>query len=456
MDKVSRILADNELQYLRELAEFVAIPSVSTDPAHAADVRRGVKWVANRLRKAGPVEVEIWETPRHPAVFGRWSGAPGAPTVLIYGHADVQPADPVELWDSPPFVLTERNGRLYGRGVSDDKASMLLPILAVEAFFLAKEKPPVNLRFLFEAEEEIGSVGLPELVRMRRDSLACDVVFSADGGMRGPEIPSITISSRGLAGLSFTVRGPAHDLHSGRHGGGVANPLHAAAELVASLHSDGKVAVEGFYDHVEQIDPALVNALERLSFDEKKYLADVGAPSGFGEPGYSTLARQWYRPTVEVNGFYGGYQGPGGKTVLPSEAHVKLTCRLVPNQNPRDVIERVRRHLERHCPPGVTLTIEDGPEGAPAYRVSPDNPAVRVASQTLTDIFGIAPEIVGMGGTIPIVTTFRDVLGVDTIFFSFSVADENIHAPNEFYRIERFRLGLQAWALLWRRMSQRE
>ncbi len=240
MDAVLKTLADNEALYLRDLADFVAIPSVSTDPAHAADVRRAAEWVAARLRKAGPIEVETWETPHHPAVFGHWNGAPGAPTVLIYGHCDVQPADPLDLWHSPPFVLTERNGRLYGRGVSDDKASMLLPILAAEAFFLAGENPPVNLRFLFEAEEEIGSVDLPDLVRQRRDALACDVALSADGGMWRPELPSITVSSRGLAGLSFTVRGPGHDLHSGRHGGGIANPLHAAAELVASLHENGK------------------------------------------------------------------------------------------------------------------------------------------------------------------------------------------------------------------------
>jgi acetylornithine deacetylase/succinyl-diaminopimelate desuccinylase-like protein len=454
MDAVLKILADNEKLYLSELVEFVGIPSVSTDPAHASDVRRAAEWVAQRLRKAGPIEVETWETPRHPAVFGRWNGAPGAPTVLVYGHVDVQPAEPLELWHSPPFVLNERNGKLYGRGVSDDKASMLQPILAAEAFFLAGEKPPVNLRFLFEAEEEIGSIDLPNLVRARRDALACNVVLSADGGMWRPDIPSINVSSRGLAALSFTVRGPRQDLHSGRHGGGVANPLHAAAELVASLHNDGRVAVKGFYDDVEEIEPARTKALERLTFDEKKYLAEIGAPAGFGEPGYSTLARQWYRPTLEVNGFYGGYQGPGSKTVLPSEAHVKLTCRLVPNQRPDDVIAKVRRHLEWHRPLGVTLSIEEGHESAKAYRVSPDGAAVRAASETLTEIFGMAPELVGMGGTIPIVTTFREVLGVDTVFFSFSTGDENIHAPNEFYRVERFRLGLQAWARLWRRLSQ--
>jgi acetylornithine deacetylase/succinyl-diaminopimelate desuccinylase-like protein len=454
MDAVLKVLADNHGFYLRDLAEFVAIPSVSTDPAHGSDVQRAAEWVAQRLRKAGPIEVERWETPHHPAVFGRWNGAPGAPTVLVYGHMDVQPPDPIELWHSPCFILTARNGRLYGRGVSDDKASMLLPILAAEAFFLAGEKPPVNLRFIFEAEEEIGSVNLPLLVRARRDALACDVVLSADGGMWRPEVPSITVSSRGLAGLSFTVRGPAKDLHSGRHGGGLANPLHAAAELVASLHDGGKVAVAGFYDDVEALDPALRKALDQLSFDEKKYLADVGASAGFGESGYSTLERQWYRPTIEVNGFYGGYQGPGGKTVLPSEAHVKLTCRLVPNQRPDDVIGKLRHHLEQHCGPGISLAIEETHDGAMAYRVSPDSPAMRAAADTLAQIFGMPPDFVGMGGTVPITTTFREVLGADTIFFSFSTADEDIHAPNEFYRPERFRMGLAAWVLIWRNLAK--
>jgi acetylornithine deacetylase/succinyl-diaminopimelate desuccinylase-like protein len=454
MDAVLKVLAENESMYLRELAEFVGIPSVSTDPAHAADVRRAAEWVAKRLRKAGLTEVETWETPHHPAVFGRWNIAPDAPTVLVYGHMDVQPADPVELWLSPPFVLTERNGRLYGRGVSDDKASMLLPILATEAFFLAGEKPPVNLRFLFEAEEEIGSVDLPDLVQARREALACDVVLSADGAMWRAEAPSVIVSSRGIAAVSFAVRGPRKDLHSGRHGGCVANPLHAAAELVASLHDDGRVAVEGFYDDVEPIGPALSQALERLTFDETKYLAEIGAPAGFGEPGYGTLARQWFRPTLEVNGFYGGYQGPGSKTVLPSEAHVKITCRLVPKQRPDDVVAKVRRHLERHCPPGVTLTFEEAQAGASAYRISPDSPFVSVAAETFTQVFGVAPDVVGIGGTVPIVTTFRDVLGADTVFFSFSTGDEDIHAPNEFYRPERFRLGLQAWARMWRNLAE--
>jgi acetylornithine deacetylase/succinyl-diaminopimelate desuccinylase-like protein len=452
-DPISQMLADNAARYLRELAELVAIPSVSTDPARAADVRRAVEWVAARLRRTGAVEVTVWETPRHPAVYGRWDGAPGAPTVLVYGHVDVQPADPIDAWDSPPFVLTERNGRLYGRGVSDDKASMLLPILAAEACFAAKRPPPVNLRFLIEAEEEIGSPSLADLVRTRRAALACDVVLSADGGMWRADVPTVTVSARGLASLDFAVRGARKDLHSGRHGGGVANPLHAAASLVASLHDGGRVAVEGFYDEVDEIEPPLLHALAGLPFDETQYLADVGAPAAFGEPGFGTLARQWYRPTIEVNGFYGGYQGPGRKTVLPGEAHVKLTCRLVPRQRPGDIIAKVRRHLAARCPPGVSVTIDDGDDGTEAYRVSPDSPFVRAAADTLAKVFGTPAAVVGMGDTVPIAALLRRSLGVDTVFFSFSTADEDIHAPNEFYRPERFRLGLQAWPQLWRAIA---
>jgi acetylornithine deacetylase/succinyl-diaminopimelate desuccinylase-like protein len=442
-------------QFAAELKEFVAIPSVSTDPEHALDVKRASDWVAARLRRAGPIHVETWSTPRHPAVFGRWDAGPGAPTVLIYGHCDVQPPDPLSAWHSPPFELTERNGLWYGRGVSDDKASMLLPILAAEACFASHEPPPVNLRFLFEAEEEIGSPNLAPLVRDQRDALACDVVISADGGMWRADKPSLNLSMRGLAALAFTVKGPAQDLHSGRHGGAIANPVHAAAALVASLHdANGRILVSGFYDDVEPIEPAAADALARLPFSESDYIAGVGAPAPFGEAGFTTLARQWYRPTLEVNGFGGGYQGPGSKTVLPSEAHVKITCRLVPKQKPEVIAEQVRAHLERHCPASVRLTFEDGHHGAPPYRVSAHNPYVKAAASTLTDVFGATPDLVGMGGTVPVVTVFRDALGVDTVFFSFSVGDENIHGPNEFYRPDRFRLGPRAWIKLWREITR--
>ncbi len=450
-DAVLALLAEGYDRSLELLRAFVAIPSVSTDPDRAGEVRRASRWVAERLEAIPELAVEVWDTPRHPAVYARWDAAgEDAPTVLVYGHMDVQPPDPLGAWRSPPFELTERDGKLYGRGVSDDKASMLIPILVAEAFSRAGERPPVNLRFLFESEEEIGSPSLGPLVRERAADLACDVVLSADGGMWRPDVPTLVTGARGMTTLEATVRGPAKDLHSGRHGGGVANPLHAAAELVASLHDGGRVAVAGFYDGAEPPDEAALATLESLPFDEAAYLAEVGAPAPFGEPGYGTLARQWYRPTLEINGLYGGYQGPGSKTVLPSEATLKISCRLVAGQDPDAVGAAVRRHLEEHCPPGVTLEIEGPGAGAPAYRVAPDHWAVRAAADTLERVFGTKPALVGMGGSVPITATFRDALAADTVFFSFSTGDEDIHAPNEFYRPERFRLGLEAWARLWR------
>lgn len=454
-DAVLSLLADGYDRSLELLRAFVAIPSVSTDPEHAGDVRRAALWVAERLEAIPELEVEVWDTPRHPAVYARWDAAgDDAPTVLVYGHMDVQPPEPLEAWHSPPFELTERGGRLYGRGVSDDKASMLIPILVAEAFALAGERPPVNLRFLFESEEEIGSPSLGPLVRERARALACDVVLSADGGMWRPDVPTLVTGARGMTTLEARVSGPGKDLHSGRHGGGVANPLHAAAALVASLHDGGRVAVAGFYDGAEPPDEAALAALGKLPFDEAAYLTEVGAPAAFGEPGYGTLARQWYRPTLEINGLYGGYQGPGSKTVLPSEATFKISCRLVPGQDPDTVGAAVRRHLEAHCPPAVTLEIDGPGAGAAAYRVADDHWAVRAAAGTLERVFGAAPALVGMGGSVPITATFREALAAETVFFSFSTGDEDIHAPNEFYRPERFRLGLEAWARLWRALPE--
>lgn len=441
--------------YREQLAEFVAIPTVSTDPAHAGDVRRGAEWVALRLQAAGPIRVEIVETGGHPAVLGRWDGAEGAPTFLVYGHLDVQPPDPLSAWASPPFELTEREGRWYARGVSDDKASMLIPILVAEAFF-AHGAPPVNLRFLFEAEEEVGSPHLAGVIRERRDALACDGVLSADGGMWRADVPSLTTSARGMAALEIVARGPGKDLHSGRHGGAIRNPVQALAELLATLHEDGRVAVEGFYDGVVPPSEDALAELADLPFDEEAYLREIGAPAPYGEPGYPTLARLWHRPTLELSGIGGGYQGAGVKTVLPSCAFAKITCRLVTGQDPRRVTDAIRAHLEANRPDGVDLDVTVEAAGAPAYAIPRDHPLLHAATAVLTGVFGRPPVQVGMGASVPIVTDFRDALGAETLFFSFSTADEDIHAPNEFYRPERFTLGLEAWARLWARLASGE
>lgn len=446
-------LASREAEHRAALAEFVAIPSVSTDPERADDVRRAAAWIETRLRALPQLAVERVETDRHPAVLARWDGAPGAPTVLVYGHMDVQPPGPLAAWDSPPFELTERDDRWYARGVSDDKASMLIPILVAEAFF-RHGTPPVNLRLLFEAEEEIGSPHLPNLVRQRAADLACDVVLSADGGMWRADLPGLTTSARGMTSLELLVRGPSKDLHSGRHGGAVQNPIHALAQIVASLHDDaGRVAVDGFYDGVHDPSEERLAELAALPFDEDAYLSAVGAPATYGEKGYGTLARQWLRPTLEVNGIGGGYQGPGTMTVLPSDAFAKITCRLVGDQDPDRVANAVEAHLRRACPAAVTIEVQRSELGAHAYVMPDDHPVLAAAEAVLREVFDAEPVRVGMGGSVPITATFKETLGADTLFFSFSTADEDIHAPNEFYRPERFRAGLAAWARLWTRLA---
>jgi acetylornithine deacetylase/succinyl-diaminopimelate desuccinylase-like protein len=443
-------LRTNHERILARLVEFASIPSVSTDPAHAGDIDRAARWVADEVAAAGPFSVRLLPTGGNPVVSAEWLGAPGRPTVLVYGHYDVQPPDPLEKWLTPPWTPTVRDGRLYARGVSDDKGPMLIPIAVAGAFFAAAGGPPVNLKFLFEGEEEVGSRHLEAFVREHRELLAADVVVSADGAMWRVDEPSLTVASRGLCGLELTLTGAAKDLHSGRHGGGVANPLHAMATLVASLHdAEGRVAVAGFYDEVRELRPDERAALAALPYDENAYLAQIGAPAPFGEPGYSTLERQWTRPTLEVNGMWGGYLGPGQKTVIPSEAHAKLTCRLVPDQDPNTVLAGVRRHLEAHVPPGTRLTVAVADHGTPAGRISADHPALAGAASAVEATYGVRPLIVRMGGTVPISALFQRHLGLATVFFSFSTADEDFHAPNEFFRIHRLHEGLEAWARYW-------
>jgi acetylornithine deacetylase/succinyl-diaminopimelate desuccinylase-like protein len=449
-ERVLAHLVSNHDRILAELVDFAAIPSVSTDPAHAADMRAAASWVARALAVAGPFTVRTIATPGNPVVYGEWLGATGALTVLVYGHYDVQPADPLEKWISPPFIPTLRDGRLYARGVSDDKGPMLIPIKVAESFFAVAGALPVNVKCMFEGEEEIGSPSLDAFIRDNAKMLAADVVLSADGAMWRIDEPSLTVSSRGLAGLELTLTAASKDLHSGRHGGGVANPLHAMARLIASLHApDGRVAVAGFYDRVRELTPSERADIASLPFDEARYLAQVGAPAAFGEPGYTTLERQWTRPTLEVNGMWGGYAGPGQKTVIPFEAHAKITCRLVPDQDPAEVVALVTRHLESHVPPGTRLTITPEDHGARAAHIEKDHFALAAADAALHAVYGVHPLIVRMGGTVPISELFQRHMGLDTVFFSFSTADEDYHAPNEFFRVHRLHEGLEAWARYW-------
>jgi acetylornithine deacetylase/succinyl-diaminopimelate desuccinylase-like protein len=447
-------LAANRDRVLADLVAFASIPSISADPAHAGDVYAAARWLAERLAAAGPFAVQILPTAHNPVVYAEWSGAPGAATILVYGHYDVQPVDPIDKWQSNPFVPAMREGRLYARGVSDDKGPVMIPIAVAEAFFKTSAALPLNVKCLFEGEEEIGSPSLPGFILEHAGRLRADVVISADGAMWRVDEPSLTVASRGLAGLEFTLTGAGKDLHSGRHGGAVANPLHAIAQLIASLHDEeGRVAVAGFYDDVRELPESEQAEIAALPFDEAAYLRQMGAPEAFGEPGYSTLERLWTRPTLEVNGMWGGYEGPGSKTVTPSEAHAKISCRLVPDQDPHKILSQLEAHLHSHLPKGVRLEIRPGDHASRPYRIAAGHPALALAAAALRDVYGVPPLLVRMGGSVPVCEAFKESLGLDTVFFSWSVADEDFHAPNEFFRIHRIGEGLAAWARLWERLG---
>lgn len=455
MSTVETQLLDRFEQHVEELKQYCAIPSVSTDPAYAPEVQRAARFVADRMARAGLERVEILPTEGHPAVVAEWCHAPGAPTVLVYGHYDVQPPDPVELWTSPPFEPTIRDGRLYARGASDDKGPSLIPILVAEAFLKQEGGLPVNLKFIYEGEEECGSTHLAALVAAEARRLAADVVLSADGAMWRPDLPTVTVASRGMLALEVELHGPGKDLHSGRHGGSAPNPLPALARLVATLHDEaGAVAVADFHEGITPPDPKLIEAIQASGFDPQGYFAMIGAAPPQPMPSAEDLlVRQWLQPTLELNGITGGYGGPGTKTVIPAKAGAKISCRLVAGQDPDRVFAAIEAHLEQHAPAGYRLEIRRHGPGSPAFALPADHPVLALTEGVLGELFGQPPLRVAMGATIPIGGVFRQILGIETVFFSFSTADEDYHSPNEFFRLERFRDGLVGWARLLPRLA---
>ena len=448
-------LKANVDRFVDELRTFVRIPSISTDPTFAGLVEEAARFVAARMEGAGLENVAILPTAGHPLVCADWLHAGDAPTVLVYGHYDVQPADPLEDWTSPPFEPEVRDDRLYGRGVSDDKGPMFIPVCVAEAFLQTAGRLPVNLKFVIEGEEEMGSAHLSEGVRRHRERLQADLVLSADGAQWRPDLVTVNVANRGIVTLNISLTTAAKDLHSGRYGGTVANAAHALARLVASFHYEtGRVAVAGFYDDVRAPTGSEREAMAAIPFDEAAYLTAVGAASPVGEPGYTTLERQWLRPTLEVNGLGSGYQGPGIKTVIPHIAEAKISCRLVPDQTPERILTMLERHCERHAPPGARLAFSDDGVGMPPASVREDHPALAVVEDVLEEVRGARPLRVRMGGSIPIGGIFRTELGIETVFLSFSTGDEDFHAPNEFFRLSSFRDGLEAWARCFERLGQ--
>ena len=433
--------------YLRELGEYVAVPSVSRN-ASGETMRAAAGWLAGQLAFAGG---HLEETDGHPVVRGDWLGAAGAPTVLVYGHYDVQPTGDLAEWVTPPFELTVAGDVVRGRGATDDKGPVYIVLKVAQAFLAQEGRLPLNVKFLFEGEEEIGSPHLPAFLRDHAAELACDLVISAGGAMWRPGEPSLALAAKGLVTWDIRVEGAAIDLHSGRYGGTVANPLHALSAIVASLHRpDGTVAVDGFHDGIPALSPQRRREIAAIGFDEAEYLRALGLAEGHGEAGYSTLERLWERPTLEVNGMAGG----GKYTVIPHVGVAHVSCRLVPDQDPDRVIQAIVAHVAAQDAPGVRVTVRADETRVPAYTIASGHPAIRAATAALESVYpGQRVLEAVVAGTLPATALFEEVLGVKTLFFSFSTADEKLHAPNEFLRIRRLREGMRAWEQLWRLLA---
>ncbi len=433
--------------YLAELAEFVAVPSVSRD-ADTDTMRAAAHWLARQLAFA---HGRVIETDGHPVVRGEWLAAAGAPTILVYGHYDVQPTGEVAEWITPPFELHTGGDIARGRGVTDDKGPVFIVLKTAQAFLAQEGGLPLNVKFLFEGEEEIGSPHLAAYVTRHARELAADLVISADGAMWRPSEPSLSVASKGLVSMDITVEGANTDLHSGRYGGTVPNPLHAISEILASLHDwDGTVAVSGFYDGIPELTAQRRREIAEVPFAVTQYLGELGLTEGHGEAGFTTLERLWERPTLEVNGVRGG----GKYTVIPHVAVAHVSCRLVPGQDPDRVIGAIAAHVAAQAPPGVRAEVHPDTARVPAYTIPAGHPAIRAATAALEQVYPDQQVLLAcIPGTLPATELFERVLGVKTLFFSFSTADEKLHAPNEFLRIRRLREGMRAWEQLWRLLA---
>lgn len=432
----------NKQAALDDFLEFLRFASVSTDPAYAPQVSACADWLVAKLNRIG-LTAERRETPGHPIVVARNERKPDRPTVMIYGHYDVQPVDPLNLWDSPPFEPRIERDVVYARGSTDNKGQILAHILGVEAAIAEHGELPVNVIFLIEGEEEVGSEHLGDFLAAQADDFRCDIVAVSDTGMVGRGRPTFTYGLRGIAAMELLVTGPSMDLHSGVYGGAVANPATAVGRLVASLHeADGKVAIAGFYDGVQDIEPWEREGWAKLPVNDAEILANTGVPALAGEAGYSSVERCYARPTAEVNGIGGGYQGEGTKTIIPAKAFAKLTFRLVPGQDPAHVLQCAEAHLRAHCPAGVRLEIRTGHSGQP-YVTDPHSPAGKAAQRALRETFdGAEPALIREGGSIPIVQTFKELLGVETLLLGLALPDARVHSPNERFPLENFYLGI--------------
>jgi acetylornithine deacetylase/succinyl-diaminopimelate desuccinylase-like protein len=449
-----RYAEQNTDRFREELFAFLRIPSISARSEYDAETRRSAEWLADRLREAG-LSSEIMETPGHPVVLGEWKEAgPEAPTLLIYGHYDVQPPEPLDEWTSAPFEPEVRDGRIYARGSADDKGQLYMHVKALEAHLKTHGELPLNVVVVAEGEEEVGSPNLVPFVETHRERLSADVVVISDSGMFAEGLPALLFSLRGLAYLEVHVSAARSDLHSGAYGGAVPNPAMVLARMLGTLHDDhGRIAIEGFYDDVVEWDEETREAIRGLPFDPEKYRDDLGVPGLSGEEGYSTLERLWIRPTCEVNGLLSGYTGEGAKTVLPAKAMAKVSFRLVPDQSPARVADLLRAHLQKVAPDTVRVQVVELHGGNP-WRANPTGPLFDAAATALEEAFGTAPVLMGEGGSIPIVGDFERVLQAPALLVGYSLPGCNMHAPDEWLTVENFEKGIASLTRLYEELQK--
>ncbi len=443
LEKLDNYFTNKRDEHLSELNEFLRIPSISSLSEHKHDMQTAAEWLQQSFKKAGLENITIDETAGHPVVYGDWLHAEGKPTILVYGHYDVQPVDPLNLWTSAPFEPEIRDNKLYARGASDDKGQVFMHIKAIEALMQEHGSLPVNVKFMIEGEEEIGSAHLEEYIHKNTEKLAADIIVISDTGMQGPGQPAVCYGLRGLTGVQIDVRGAKSDLHSGLYGGGVQNPIHALAEILASFRDqEGTIVVDGFYDNVRPLSSEEREAYQALDFDEDALAKEIGVSKLFGEKEFSYLEQTWARPTLEVNGIFGGFSGEGIKTVLPAEAGAKITCRLVPDQEPDEIVEKLKAHINKHSIPGVTVEVSEFDKGKPF--ITPfDHPAIQAAGRSYEKVYHVPTSYTRGGGSIPIVAAFDEILQLPVVLMGFGLASENFHAPNEHFHLENFDKGLR-------------
>ena len=438
-----------EAARLESYFEFLRIPSISALPEHAGDIRRAAEWIAAELARIGFEHAEVSETPWHPIVYADWLHADGAPTVIVYCHYDVQPVDPIDLWTTAPFDPFVQEGRVIGRGAADDKGQLHMHLRAAEALFATRGRLPVNLRIVFEGEEESTSASLPGWLEANRGRLGADAVVISDTGFFEGNVPALTETLRGMLYTQIDVVGTPTDLHSGSFGGAVENPANALARIIGDLKDrDGRVLVPGFYDDVRPLDGAARDRLAALGFDEGSFRATVAAGPLHGEVGFSVLERIWTRPTFDVNGLWGGFQGEGSKTIIPAHAHAKVSMRLVADQDPHALFEQLKAYVAQVCPPGVTASVRLLGTGRPV-RTPLDHPVTRAAAQALETTFGRAPVYIGAGGSIPVAAMFQDQLLLPVVLMGFTNPDDNAHAPNESMVLANYETGIRTICVLW-------